>query len=67
MNITIRLQCHGHYSEVIMDDLEDAALFLEQLIGLLLQEIFEIVIIDGVVIQRAPFEAIEDTSLPDCI
>ena len=64
-DIRIRIRCYGRYSEIILDDLESAELFLEQLVGLPFKEIFEVVIIDTVTMCRVPTGTLEDTTLPD--
>jgi hypothetical protein len=65
-NIRIRIRCYGFHSEVILDDLEGAELFLEQLVGLQFQEVLEAVIIDEVTVCHVPTGTLEDTTLPDC-
>lgn len=63
-DIQIHVQCHGQYSEVIVDDRESAELFVEELVGKALQEVFETVIIDGVII-REPLEETNDAGRSD--
>jgi hypothetical protein len=64
-DMRIHVQCHGHSTEVIMSDLESTELFVEELVGLLLQEVFDVVVINGVTIYRVPTGTLADTTLPD--
>lgn len=64
-HIRIAIDGHGHHSELIGDDPEIAELFVEQQVGLLLQEIFEMVVIKAVSVHHTPSQALEEIVLPD--
>ena len=58
--IHMRVQCSDRFSELLVDDVENAELTIESILGTALLEVFDAVLVENVTVHPSPESSDED-------
>jgi hypothetical protein len=58
--IHMRVQCSDRFSELLVDDVENAELTIESILGTALLEVFDAVLVENVTVHPSPEDNDED-------
>ena len=58
--IHMRVQCSDKFSELLVDDVENAELTIESILGTALLEVFDAVLVENVTVHPSPEDNDED-------
>ena len=58
--IHMRVQCPDRFSELLVDDVENAELTIESILGTALLEVFDAVLVENVTVHPSPEDNDED-------
>ena len=56
----MRVQCSDRFSELLVDDVENAELTIESILGTALLEVFDAVLVENVTVHPSPEDNDED-------